>query len=74
MVIDEEVKQSMQIESIVEYVEVDEVKVNVDPIGEGVDMNNEDRMTSGLTSLVTQPDNMTSLLRCLRRLILLVMS
>ena len=43
MLIDEEVQQSMQIESIVESVKIDEVTVTVDPIA--VDKNYKDRMT-----------------------------
>ena len=49
MVIDEEVKQSMQIESIVKSIEIDEVtekSVTVDPISEAVGKNDKDRMTS----------------------------
>ena len=44
--IDEEVQQSMQIESIVESVKIDEVTVTVDPISEAVDKNDKDSMTS----------------------------
>ena len=47
--IEEEVKQAMQIESIVESVEIDgvtEKSVTVDPIGEAVEKNDKDRMTS----------------------------
>ena len=49
MVIKEEVKQSMLIESIVEFIEIDEVtkkSVTVDPIGEAVVKKDKDRMTS----------------------------
>ena len=63
--IDEEVQQSMQIESILESVEIEQMTVMVDPIGEAVDKNDKDRMTSWLISLVTQPESMTSLLRSL---------
>ena len=48
MVIKEEVKQSMQIESIVESVEIDEVtekSVMVYPIGEAVYYKDNDKMT-----------------------------
>ena len=65
VVIKEEVKQSMQIESIVESVEIDEVteeSVTVDPIGEAVEKNDKDRMTTQLISL-TKPENITCLLR-----------
>ena len=62
---EEEVKQSMQIESIVESVEIDEVTVPVDHIGEALDKNDKNRMTSCLISLVRQPENVTSLLRSL---------
>ena len=47
--IEEEVKQSMQIESIVKSIEIDEVtekSVTVDPISEAVGKNDKDRMTS----------------------------
>ena len=66
MVIEEEVKQSMQIESIVESIEIDEVtekSVTVD--SEAMGKNDKDRMTSYLISLVTQPENVTSVLRSL---------
>ena len=55
----------MQLESIVESVEIDELTVTVDPIGEAVDKNDKDRMTSWRISLLTQPDNMTSFMRSL---------